>query len=275
MDQSQKRNLLITGANKGLGYGTVEKLLSESTPYNITLTARNTALGEKAVSTLREKYSNSVSTLTFHQLDVDNEKSIDELVSWVQKTQGKLDVLVNNAGIGAPTENTEEAQKAVVRTNYFSTVKITEKFLPILADDGKVLQLSSILGTQQFQGETFRKLFDRDDLTEEELNKAAENFIELSKDYNPAPYIPQDPSYTVSKGLLSKYVKTILPKKLKATQQSYAIHPGWVKTEMGGEGAQLSIEEGVDTTVYLINLPFVKNPELDSKLVFERKVLAW
>ncbi len=274
MDQSQKRNLLITGANKGLGYGTVEKLLSESTPYNITLTSRNTTLGEKAVAALREKYPNSVSTLTYHQLDVDNEKSIDELVSWIQKTQGKLDILVNNAGVAATTDISEEAQKAVVRTNFYSTVKMTEKFLPILADDGKILQLSSILGTYQCQGETLRKVLERDDLTEEELYKTAENFIELSKDYKPIPLLPE-PSYTASKGLLNRYVKTILPKKLKATQQSYAIHPGWVKTEMGGKDAQISIEEGVDTTVYLINLPFVKDPELDSKLVFERKVLAW
>jgi len=71
---SQRRTILITGANKGIGYATVETLLSESTPYDIILTSRDSKLGQEAVATLQAKYPNSSSALTYYQLDVNDER---------------------------------------------------------------------------------------------------------------------------------------------------------------------------------------------------------
>ena len=60
IQQIQHRTILVTGANKGIGYVTVERFLSESTPYDIILTSRDVKLGEKAIETLQAKHPKSI-----------------------------------------------------------------------------------------------------------------------------------------------------------------------------------------------------------------------
>ncbi len=273
MQQSQRRTILITGANKGIGAATVERLFSEPTPYDIILTSRDVKLGEKAVATIKSKYPQSSSALAYHQLDVNDERSIENLVNWVKDSNKKIDVLINNAAV-CYRFATEEEKKFTIKTNYFSVVNLTEKFIPFLSDDGKVVQISSIIGQLQFQGETLRNAVTDPNLTEAKLHEIATNFIELTQDYKPwDAAVANDSSYPGSKTLLNAYVKNFLPAKLKATQQVYAVHPGWVKTDMGGEDAPGALEEGADTIVYLTNLPFKKDPELNAKLIGDRKVM--
>ncbi len=95
MQQSQRRTILVTGANKGIGYGTIEKFFSEPTPYDLILTSRDPKLGQKAIDTLQVKYPKSASTLVYHQLEIDNDKSVDNLVKWLKDSNRKIDVLVN------------------------------------------------------------------------------------------------------------------------------------------------------------------------------------
>ena len=89
MQQSQRRTILITGANKGIGYATVERLASEPTPYEIIVTSRDVKLGEKAVATIQSKYPQSSSALFYHQLDVNDERSVENLLNWVKDSKKK------------------------------------------------------------------------------------------------------------------------------------------------------------------------------------------
>ncbi len=271
MQQLQKRLILITGANKGIGYATVDTLLSQPTPYNIILTSRDAKLGEKALETLQNKRPESSSALTYHQLDVNDDKSVENLVTWIQKNNKKIDVLINNAGIAYSSTN-DEQKKLTVRTNFFSVVNLTEKLIPFLSEDGKVLEVSSRVGSLARQGETLRNALSDASLTEEKLKEIANNIIELTQDFKPFSIVSES-SYPASKALLNAYVKNFLPTKLKATQQAYAIHPGWVKSDLGGLEAPGTLEEGADTIVYLTNLPFTIHPELNARLIADRKVI--
>ncbi len=267
----QRRTILITGANKGIGFITVDRFLSESTPYDIILTSRDVKLGEKAVENLQAKHPNSTSTLAYHQLDVNDDKSVGNFVASIQKSNKKIDVLINNAGV-LYNNATEEQKDLTVKTNYFSVVNLTEKLLPFLSDDGKVLQVSSLLGQLGIQGETLRNALSEPNLTESRLNEIANNVTKLMDDYKPVgPFT--EPSYPASKALLNVYVRYFLPSKVKSTQQIYAIHPGWIQTELGGPEAPGKLEEGADTIAYLTGLPFVVNPELNARMLGDRKVM--
>jgi len=90
-------------------------------------------------------YPKPSSTLTYHQLDVNDDKSADNLVAWVKTLNKKIDVLIKNAGVLDHGSN-DEQKKLTIKTNYFSVVRLTEKLIPFLSDDGKVLQVSSLLG---------------------------------------------------------------------------------------------------------------------------------
>ena len=274
---SVKRNLVITGANKGIGYATVERLVAENAQFDIIATSRNVELGEKAAREIRNKYPNFKNDLIYRQLDVDDEKSVNVFVDWVKNKYGKLDVLVNNAGV--LYENpTVDQQIKTIKTNFFSVVTLTEKFLPLLTKDGKIVNVSSIVGSLSWQGPTLRKAIENERITEKQLFNIAHNIIEETKDY-PKEALISDPSYPASKALLNTYIRRFLVAKLKDNQQCYSLHPGVVQTDMAagleGKIKLITPYEGADTSVYLINLPFVKNSEFNGKFFDNRKVVVY
>ena len=274
MQSSQRRTVLITGANKGIGYATIEKLLSEPTPYDIILTSRDVTLGEKATATLQEKYPNSSSTVTYHQLDQNDDKSVENLVEWIKSSNKKIDVLVNNAAVRQSTTD-DEYKKLIVKTNFVSVVNLTEKLLPYLTEDGKILQITSLVGQLAWQGETLRKALTDPELTREKLFELANNIVEVTKDFPYNPPFFAESSYPASKALSNTYTRNFLLGQLKENQQVYVVEPGWVQTDMGGTRAPLTPEQGVDSIWYVINLPFKKDPELNCKLISLRKAVEF
>ena len=259
------RTVVITGANKGIGYSTIEKLLQEQTPYDIILGARNEKLGQEAQAALTQKYPSATSKVTFRQLDINSSSSIDEFVEWIKSARnGKIDILVNNAALGAFNESLQ-MRLDTLQTNFFSTISFTEKVLPYLADDGKVIMVSSTLGLLSAQGGDVVKALEDPKLTKEKLFEVVNTLIEKTKEGKHTEFGWSAQTYSATKALLNAYTRFILVKEVKENQQVYAVCPGWCRTDLGGANAILSAEQGAVNPVYLINLPFKRSNDTHGK----------
>ena len=129
---------LITGANKGIGFETARQLLDLG--HTVYIGARDVERGEKAAAELGAR---SV------QLDVTDDASVRDALATVDAAEGRLDVLVNNAGVlGAGPVDGPTALR-VFDTNAVGIVRVTEGALPLLrrSSNPVVVTLSSSMGS--------------------------------------------------------------------------------------------------------------------------------
>lgn len=141
--------VLITGANQGIGYECVKKLAAEQPNYHILLGSRNLGRGQEAAKTITNLApGSSVEPL---QLDIDDDASIAQAAKHVQDKYGRLDVLLNNAGIAQAPGATglRERFLRIIETNAVSAMCVTEAFVPLLkkAEVPRLLFMSSGLGS--------------------------------------------------------------------------------------------------------------------------------
>lgn len=128
--------ILITGANSGIGLELARQLLASTSPlFHVLLTARNIQSGTAALQDLSKKASSPPpGTAEFLHLDVTSESSIAECVAHVQNKHGKLDVLVNNAGIASFPDDIGlvERMRRSFDTNAIGALLVGQAFLPLL-----------------------------------------------------------------------------------------------------------------------------------------------
>lgn len=129
---------LVTGANKGLGYETARQLKERG--HTVYLGARNPERGEAAASALGAH---------FVQLDVTDDSSVEDALGVIGGREGRLDVLVNNAGISATGDVTGPVALEVFDTNVVGMIRVTEAALPLLeqSENPVVVNVSSALGS--------------------------------------------------------------------------------------------------------------------------------
>ena len=220
-----KKIALITGANKGLGFEMARQLGQAG--VTVVLAARDAQKGEAAAAKLRGEGFDT----QFLELDVTNKADYATAAKTLQEKFGRLDILINNAGIsaealgtGKPSTTTSDAMHQTFETNFFAPVALTQALLPLLqkSDAGRIVNMSSILGSQTLQSDPKSPIYDFKSL-----------------------------AYDASKAALNSF--TIhLAYELKDTKiKVNSAHPGWVKTELGGDAAPMEIPEGGKTGVEL------------------------
>lgn len=218
---------LITGANKGIGFETARQLAQKG-GIKILLGARDEKKGEEAAQILKSEGLD----VDFLHLDIDNYETHKSAANYIQEKYGKLDILINNAGIMEKQTSTIKASietyRKIFDTNFFNLIALTQTLLPLVekSENGRIVNLSSILGSST-------------------VHSDKESFI-----YN----FKGCPAYNMSKSALNAFT-VHLAYELKDTNiKVNSAHPGWVKTDLGGEGAPMEVQDGAKTSVWLATL---------------------
>jgi NAD(P)-dependent dehydrogenase (short-subunit alcohol dehydrogenase family) len=142
------RIALVTGANKGIGLETARQLAEAG--MTVLLGARDIDRGKRAASELAGR-GLAVEAI---QIDLDDEATIVVAASQIAESYGRLDVLVNNAGIaddtdGPPSTASVSAVRRIILTNFVGTLAVTQAMLPLLhrSKAGRIVNLSSPVGS--------------------------------------------------------------------------------------------------------------------------------
>jgi NAD(P)-dependent dehydrogenase (short-subunit alcohol dehydrogenase family) len=229
------KTALITGANKGLGQEVARQLAAKG--FHVFVGARNAKAGRKAAKEIEEEGG----TATFLEIDVADNSSVTTAAHEFSEMADHLDVLVNNAGIivdgdDAILEISDGLLRETLETNTLGPLRVTRAFAPLLRKSKapRVINVSS--GSGQLTG-------------------GADGWA---------------PGYSISKTALNG-----LTVQLAAALPKFAVNsvcPGWVRTDMGGENASRSVQEGADTIVWLAS---EAPQELTGKFLRDRKEIPW
>ncbi len=222
---------LITGANRGIGFETARQLAGQG--IKVLLGARSEDKGLEAESKLKGEGLD----VEFIKLDVDDPATHASAARYIEATYGRLDILINNAGVflnefenGVPvpaSKTPSETFRKTFDTNFFNTVKLTQRLLPLVkkSDAGRIVFLSSGLGS-----------------------------LGLHSDPTSEIYEFKVPAYNISKTALNGYAVHLAHELRDTPIKVNAAHPGSVVTDMNVNG-QIPVEEGAKTSVELATLP--------------------
>lgn len=222
--------ILVTGANRGIGKEICRQL--KLMGHQIILASRDLAKGKKAANEMSKE-------IDVQQLDVTDSKSIQRLAKHIQSSYGKLDVLINNAGIiseDTSVVNSDPSDyRKVMETNFYGPWEMIKAFVPLLekSKDGRIVNVSSQMGELSELKRGGRAAY--------RMSKAALNALTIQ-----------------------------LSGELTGIKVN-AMHPGWVKTDMGGKDAQREVDKGAESAVWL-----AVNEEIpNGSFIMDKKVKGW
>lgn len=160
------------------------------------------------------EYSNE--NLISFSLDLANSESIRECAEQLTALKKPIDILINNAGalIDEDDKNViPEKLRRTLEVNVIGTADFTERIIPLISSGGHIVNISSTAGSLARVGH--------------------------AGSHYPGHY----PAYKISKAALNMYTRTLALRLKQEGKTVSSVHPGWVRTDMGGQEAELTPEE--------------------------------
>ena len=207
---SDARVALVTGANKGIGKAIADALARSG--LRVFLGARDVGRGSQAAA---ELVANGAGSVEFVQLDVTDQASVDAAAATIGGATGRLDVLVNNAGIavegpvGGPSSMAIETLTRTYETNVLGVARVTNAFLPLLlaGPAGRIVNLSSETGSKGIWSDPTTPM---------------------------AMFAPLVPAYSSSKAALNSLTVAYAREFRDTTLKINAVSPGHIGTDLNG-----------------------------------------
>lgn len=208
------RNILITGANKGIGLEIARQLLKKGA--HVIISGRDENKLTEAMQQLK-KEADEVEMLV---MDVSTFDSVQAAAHTLTQRNLLLDVIINNAAILLKEDQSllnhdDEILKTTINTNCYGPIRVIHAFLPLMRSPGRIINLSSEGGSMSL------------------------------------PVGGWSPSYCVSKTMLNAITRHLAYELTNRDIAVNALSPGWVRTDMGGKSATRPVEKGAETAVWL------------------------
>lgn len=200
------KTVLITGVGKGIGKALAEKFLAEG--WFVV----GTVYGDDVPPETQQSKTFS--------LDLSSPDSIAVCADAIVGEGRKVDVLINNAGVifdEGETPVVVEKLRKTLEINLIGTIDFTERLLPLFGKGGHIVNISSTAGSLERTG-----------------FPSASNFP-LSQ-----------PCYKISKAALNMYTRTLALRLQDSGTAVSSVHPGWTKTDMGGEDADFTPKQAAE-----------------------------
>ncbi len=226
--------VVVTGGNRGIGLEICRQLAGRGA--QVVLTARKSEAGQEAIRALAAQKL----AAQFFALEVTSAEQVENLRDFLERTFGRLDVLINNAGMISKDDRAGltiplQSVRTTLETNTLAPLHLAQVLAPLLkrSSAARIINVSSGMGS----------------------------LTEMQSGY---------PAYRISKAALNA-VTRILAAELPGVAVN-SVCPGWVRTDMGGPNAERDVAQGADTPVWLA-LDALQN--LTGKFVRDRKEIAW
>jgi NAD(P)-dependent dehydrogenase (short-subunit alcohol dehydrogenase family) len=245
--------ILVTGGNRGIGFETCRQL--DGLGHTVIMGSRDIEKGKTAATAFTKN-------VIVEQLDVTNEESIQHLFEFVKTRFGKLDVLINNAGIGEKPQDDKKGVlseiKNTLESKFNGVYKVVKSVAPVMrkagiiqkengASDVPLVHVKGIMETNFYGAWRMIQAFIP-------LLCKSENgrIINMSSGMGELKSLTgYYPGYSLSKASLNALTIMFSNELKEKGIMVNAMCPGWVKTDMGGPSAPRNVSEGADTAVWL------------------------
>lgn len=204
---------IVTGGNRGIGHEICKEL--SKADCNVVLTNRNEEEGRQAIAKLHHH-----DKVAYRRLDVTDSKDIEILRDWILKTYGRVDILINNAGVyldeGVSVFDVDEnIMQDTIAVNFYGAFHMCRAFVPIMRQNGygRIVNVSSGYGAMSEMG----------------------------------GYVA---AYRISKAALNALTLIMANELRDGNIKVNAVCPGWVRTDMGGGMAPISPEAAAKDIVH-------------------------